>query len=66
MIMFPCAVHRDHYDNCRIVESQAQLDEFRADGWMTSDEWYSKMLGVGAGMDDEPVKRGPGRPRKEG
>lgn len=65
MIMFPCAVHRDHYDNCRIVTNQSELDAYRADGWMTSDEWYSKILGVGADVIEEPAKRGPGRPRKE-
>ena len=65
MIMFPCAVHRDNYDNCRIVTNQDELDVYRADGWMTSDEWYSKILGVGAAIVEEPAKRGPGRPRKE-
>ena len=53
---FPCAVHRDTYDNTQIARNESELAQFRADGWMTSAEWYAAMNGE--------TKRKPGRPRK--
>jgi hypothetical protein len=44
-MQFPCAVHKDHYDNVRIATDATELEAYRADGWITSDEWYQQVLG---------------------
>ena len=63
---FPCSVHKDSYENSQIACNEAELAQFRADGWLTSAEWYQRVLCVG--VDSEPeielLRRKPGRPRK--
>ena len=57
-MIFPCAVHKDNYDNSRIAANADELEALRADGWITSDEWYKTVLGIGVDEAEEPVKRG--------
>ena len=67
MIDFPCAVHKEEYDDCTIATDAEHLKELRALGYITSAEWYEKNLGIiqsqATEATDEPVKR-RGRPPK--
>lgn len=62
---FPCSVHKDRYENSQIACNEAELELFHADGWLTSAEWYQRLV---AGVEPEPeielLRRKPGRPRK--
>lgn len=66
MIDFPCAVHLDNYDDCKIATDAEHLKELRELGYITSSEWYAKNLGIIASTAEEmtvEVKR-RGRPPK--
>lgn len=52
---FPCSVHKDDYDNCKIAVDEKELKELHADGWLTSAEWYEKVLGI----TSEPSENAP-------
>jgi len=61
---FPCSVHKETYDNCRIALDEADLKVLHADGWLTSAEWYVNVLGIEGKIIEEAPKRGR-RPKIE-
>ena len=63
MIDFPCAVHLDDYDACKIATDEESLKELRALGYITSAEWYEKHLNV-VELDSISDKPKRGRPAK--
>ena len=40
---FPCSVHKGNYEVSKIAVDANELKEFKADGWMTSAEWYGEI-----------------------
>jgi len=63
MIDFPCAVHKENYDDCTIATDAEHLKELRALGYITSAEWYEKHLNV-VKLDEISDKPKRGRPAK--
>lgn len=63
MIDFPCAVHKENYDDCTIATDAEHLKELRALGYITSAEWYAKHLNV-VKLDEISDKPKRGRPFK--
>ena len=63
MIDFPCAVHKEEYDDCTIATDAEHLKELRALGYITSAEWYAKHLNV-VKLDEISDKPKRGRPFK--
>lgn len=63
MIDFPCAVHKEEYDDCTIATDAEHLKELRALGYITSAEWYAKHLNV-VKLDEISEKPKRGRPAK--
>ena len=63
MIDFPCAVHKEEYDDCTIATDDEHLKELRALGYITSAEWYAKHLNV-VKLDEISEKPKRGRPAK--
>ena len=63
-IEFPCAVHGNDYDTIKIAVDEKDLAVLHAEGWLTSQEWYSKHLNV---VELETIKETPkrGRPPKQ-
>jgi hypothetical protein len=63
MIDFPCAVHLEDYNEIRIATNAQHLEELRAQGFITSAEWYEKYLNVveSDSVSDKPRR---GRPPK--
>lgn len=57
---------------CRLVRSAHEADEAQCDGWVVIppagfvDDPAPTMTTEDAASEPAPVKRGPGRPRKEG
>lgn len=63
MIDFPCAVHLDNYEDCKIATDAEHLKELRALGYITSAEWYEKHLNI-VELDSVSDKPKRGRPAK--
>ena len=61
MIDFPCAVHLDNYEDCKIATDAEHLKELRALGYITSAEWYEKHLNI---VELETIDGTPRRGRK--
>jgi hypothetical protein len=61
---FPCSVHKGSYEVSKIAVDANELKEFKADGWITSAEWYVNILGIEGKIIEEAPKRGR-RPKIE-
>lgn len=54
-----------HSNGGRMVTlDTSQFDHLKAEGWSLAEEWHPADAKPAEAAEAEPIKRGPGRPRK--